>query len=56
MKIGDLIYDSDYGMMGVVVWMSLGGAGSVAAILYEDASTHETATNWPGIEVINENR
>jgi len=55
MKIGDLIYDSAFGMNGIVV--EIKEDSSYMTVLYEDGEIDQgTRTNDPEVEVINESR
>jgi hypothetical protein len=56
MKIGDLIYDSAFGMNGIVVDAEEKDS-SYMTVLYEDGELGTgVRKNDPEIEVINENR
>ncbi len=55
MKVGDLIYDSAFGMNGIIVEMQ--EDSSYMTVLYDDGELgHGVRKNDPEIEVINESR
>ncbi len=54
MKVGDLIYDSAFGMNGIVV--EINEDNSYMIVCYDDGQCAGVRKNDPEIEVINESR
>ena len=53
MRVGDLIYDSAFGLSGLVVEIS----GSYMTVLYEDGELdHGMRTDDPEVELVNASR
>ena len=55
MKVGDLIYDSHYGLHGLIVEVSM--SGEFCTVFYEDGESDDSIHPWEeSIRVISESR